>query len=212
MANAPEQMPLKYAAVSACSSPDAAPSMVANTSAPATPPTDSAAPTASAAASDTLNSTFTLSASRLPSARAHRATAPVSRMPAHPENSMNTESDMPMAATAPDPSKLPAITLSIIMPSVADRVMRMDMARYLPNVRLISSLFSVCAPMAPYPSISPSMSAKKKRRFCSVSTMCTGLIWFGALPCMTRISRHSWLVSSCSTRAVAGANVPSSVM
>ena len=191
MANAPEQMPLKYAAVSACSSPDAAPSMVANTSAPATPPADSAAPTASAAASDTLKSTFTLSASRLPSARAHRATAPVSRMPAHPENSMNTESDMPMAATAPDPSKLPAITLSIIMPSVADRVMRMDMARYLPNVRLISSLFSVCAPMTPYPSISPSMSAKKKRRFCSVSTMCTGLIWFGALPCMTRISRHS---------------------
>ena len=73
-------------------------------------------------------------------------------------------------------------------------------------------LFSVCAPMAPYPSISPSMSAKKKRRFCSVSTMCTGLIWFGALPCMTRISRHNWLVSSCSTRAMAGANVPSSVM
>ena len=133
-------------------------------------------------------------------------------MPAHPENSMNTDSDMPMAATAPDPSKLPAMTLSIIMPSVADNVMRMDMARYLPNVRLISSLFSVCAPMASYPSISPSMSAKKKRRFCSVSMMCTGLIWFGALPCMTRMSRHSWFVSSCSTRATAGANVPSSVM
>ena len=76
-----------------------------------------------------LNRAFTWLESLLPKARAESVTAPVSKMPAQPEKSMSSGVDIPMAPTASAPMVWPAMTLSIIIPKVAESVMRIDMLK-----------------------------------------------------------------------------------